>query len=141
MKPNKSIPLNPIDNLFNSFSEIATNDLDEAITILKQKGIDSDKVVENGIFFINKLKAKAKIQIAVNDGKQKLSIATDLLRKKIQTLENPTQILKDILQGNFPSMAVNFSKLENININEVEEMLTEAQILEIIEALEKQDTN
>ena len=30
MKPNKSIPLNPIDNLFNSFSEIATNDLDEA---------------------------------------------------------------------------------------------------------------
>jgi hypothetical protein len=141
MKPNKSIPLNPIDNLFNSFSEIATNDLDEAITILKQKGIDSDKVVENGIFFINKLKAKAKIQIAVHDGKQKLSIATDLLRKKIQTLENPTQILKDILQGNFPSMAVNFSKLENININEVEEMLTEAQILEIIEALEKQDTN
>lgn len=141
MKPNKSIPLNPIDNLFNSFSEIATNDLDEAITILKQKGIDSDKVVENGIFLINKLKAKAKIQIAVNDGKQKLLIATDLLRKKIQTLENPTQILKDILQGNFPSMAVNFSKLENISINEVEEMLTEAQILEIIEALEKQDIN
>lgn len=139
MNQNKSSPKNSIDNLYDSFAEIALSDLDEAKLILKQKGIDSNVVVENGLLFINKLKAKAKINLAVSDGKQKLTKATILFRSTVQNLDHPKSVLAKVLQGNFPQLAVNFSKLETISIDEVEQMLTEAQILEIIEKIEKNE--
>jgi predicted transcriptional regulator len=137
MNQNKSSPNSPISNLYDSFCDLSLNDLEEATLILKYKGIDPNKVTDKGMNLVNKLKAKSKIAIAVNDGKQILYDAKILLRDTLQKLENPKEFLVKALQGNSPELAVNFSKLENISIQEIEEMFSESQILDIIKNLKE----
>jgi len=126
---------NSLNNVLNAFSENHQHSKDELKQLLKEQGVDTEKLIIDSLEKIKKIQTKAKIAIAKQKMMDKMEFAKQKIKPLIPSLSVDNKIrLAQILWGN--QVAVNFNKLENLNDDDITDMLDESALLEFLDELE-----
>ncbi|KIC89908.1 hypothetical protein [Flavihumibacter sp. ZG627] len=121
-----------IDRLIDSYLETASNNPDSLDDILKEHGYDPQKVEKRGLNNIKKLMFQQ--QVAINKDKLLGLYAKALLMVQVATADTK-QAIFGLLKQKSPS--IQFRNLENLDVENLRQILTETEILDFIEKLEK----
>lgn len=123
--------MNDLTNILQWLSDF--EDKDARDQYLESKGYDVDKAGERGVNFIKKQLAEAKFREA---RKKK-----DLLAKAKEMADQNDIDVKNFLNnsGQTHNFAYQFSKHEDITKEDALEMLTDQQLLQVIEQLKDQN--
>src|SRR5690606_7759817 len=106
---------------------------------LKENGIDEDALEANATELAGRLLAQMKIKLAKQKKKNLLSIAQNLLQRANIELQNldPSEKLYNLLKGEQTSASFTFNSLKDFSNDDVLQMLSEIELLELIDELEK----
>ena len=129
-----------LNNLYDSFVELIHQDIDFAKEILIENGDNPVEIEENGLAFIKKLQAKAKINLA----KQKnINLFDSAKAKLLAIIPNPDDLkvrLSELLVGSSSNgIAFNFNSLKEFSQDDLLDMINEAQLLELLEELKNKE--
>ena len=125
--------------LFTSIIEDLNNSPEMVSETLRENNIDENLVARKGNELAGKLIAQMRIKEAKETKRTMLQKALSLLSNANISLANlnPREELFNLLLGEQKSASFTFSSLQNISNEDILEMLSEFQIIELIEELEK----
>jgi len=133
---------NTIKNLNEIIDDLILNDKNEANDILKEEGVNTIELVKRNLDFIKKLRIRTEIDVNKKniDSSNLLQLALKKLGEiKMKSIGNPKKILKTMLEDSKDNkLRLQFRKFDNMTDEEALEILDEAQLLEIINILEKE---
>lgn len=129
-----------LNNLYDSFNELIHQDIDFAKEILIENGDNPAQIEENGLAFIKKLQAKAKITLS----KQKsINLFESAKAKLLEMVPNPDDLkvrLSELLNGSSSNGVIfNFNSLKELSQDDLLDMINEAQLLELLEELKNKE--
>lgn len=135
----KRSELNPkkaLENIFDAFDEASYESIEEAKSIIRDAGLDPDKELEKGIQLIRMLQGKARLKIAEEKSKEIVRLAKQKLAEFKQTFTgDPKEKLAEFLAE---SGSVAFRKIESLDEEDALEMMSETELLKLIEVLNKE---
>ena len=135
----KRSELNPkkaLKNILCAFDEATLESIEEAKVVILDAGLDPDEELEKGMQIIKRLQGKARLTIAQEKGKELMQLAKEKLAEFQQLFTgDPKKKFAEFLAE---SGSVAFRKLESFDDEEALEMLSETELLKLIEMLNKE---
>lgn len=136
----KNIKINNYSEiLFTSFIDDLNSSSSMVSETLKDNNIDENKLAEKATQIAGKLIAQLRIQTAKQVKQSVFEKAQTLLKAANISFANlnPKDKLFDLLSSDLTSASFTFNSLQNFSNEDVLEMLSEIQIIELIEKIEK----
>lgn len=124
---------------FSSFIDDLNNSPQLVSETLKDCNIDEKTISENANDLAGRLLAQMKIKLAKDKKKGLLSRAKELLavtKIELQNL-NPSEKLYTLLKGNQTNASFTFNSLKDFSEDDMLQMLSEIDLLDLIDELEK----
>ena len=121
-----------VDRLIDSYLESATNNSDALDDMLKEHGYDPQKLEKKGLHTIKKLMFQQ--QVAINKENLLSLYSKALLMVQVAATDTKEAIFS-LLKQKSPSLQ--FRNLENLDEENLRQILTETEILDFIDKLEK----
>lgn len=122
-----------IDRLIDSYLESASNNPNALDDMLKEHGYDPQKVEKKGLHTIKKLMFQQ--QVAINKDNLLGLYSKALLMVQVAAADTKNAIFA-LLKQRSPSLQ--FRNLENLDEENLRQILTETEILDFIDKLEKE---
>lgn len=132
-----------LQRLFDSFGEAAFDDPEMARDILSDAGLDADRLAEEGAALARSLYRAARLSAAA-DGRARAEQTVAKLRSivaaRVQALGDVRSTLARLLAGDdVVQLQAHFRKLEEISEEDAIDMLTEAELLQALEKLDREE--
>ncbi len=132
--------------LFESFGEAALDDPEMAREILTDAGLDPDRIAEEGAALARQLYSKARLRSAAE---RRVEMETNVTKLWTRITEEIRATGKDLrtelahlLAGSDTSgFQVHFRKIENLDEEDIRDMLTEHQLLQLLDDLDSTGGN
>lgn len=132
-KPNRHTEI-----FFSSFIDDLNNSPDLVSETLKENNIDEKAISEKANQLAGRLLAQVKIRLAKETNRNLLKRAMELLNNAKVDLSNlnPTEKLFNVLRGDQLNASFTFNSLKDFSNEDVLQMLSEMELLKLIEELE-----
>lgn len=121
-----------IDHLIDSYLESASNNSNALDDMLREHGYDPQKLEKKGLQTINNLLFRQ--QVAINK-QNLLGLYSKALLMVQVTTANTKEAIFALLKQKSPSLQ--FKNLEKLDEDNLQQILTETEVLDLIEKLEK----
>jgi hypothetical protein len=132
-KKNKTI----LDRLDNVELELLQNDTEYAKQFLKEEGIDPDEELKFASQYMKKIQFMAKGISNKQKDQQLLELALFRIKEVInENSQKATDVLINLLHSKTPSF--HYRKLENWSDDEIRDVLTDIDLVKLIEELRKE---
>lgn len=130
---------NQVDRMKRIMEQLArmgSADLEGVRQDMVQQGEDPDAIREQGIAHIKSLKGQLRLSAAGAERKETMSkleaLRAEARRRLQETGENAKELIRRLATGPEPDLSVSFRKVESMDEDEALELLTEAQLLDLL---------
>lgn len=135
-----------LQRLFDHFGEAVLDDPEMAGEILLDAGLDPDRLAREGAALGRELYGAARLKIAsVQRAKmqQRINTLRDRLMKRAQAAgrEFKTELARLLSGGDANQFQAHFRKIEDLGEDDVLDMLTDAEILSLLDETDPADTD
>ena len=131
-----------LQRVFESVSISVLYNDDEAGEVLNESGLDPEQVERDGVAFIQSLEGKVRLREATVEREKEESRKEELkalILQKLSSVVDPIQRVKELLtQKGGVALQLDFRKLESVEEEDALEILGEAELLILLEKLEKE---
>ena len=131
-----------LQRVFESVSISVLYNDDEAGEVLNESGLDPEQVERDGVAFIQSLEGKVRLREAMVEREKEESRKEELkalILQKLSSVVDPIQRVKELLtQKGGVALQLDFRKLESVEEEDALEILGEAELLILLEKLEKE---
>lgn len=107
---------------------------------MRERGEDPDAIREKGMALVKRLKGQLKLSLAGAGREQTISkleaLREDAKRRVQETGENVIDLIRQLATGSGAELSVSFRKVEYLDEDEALELLTEAQLLQLLDELD-----
>lgn len=121
------------DNLNEAFFNMIINDKEETLEILKENEIDVKELNIRGKHFIDKLKAKATIDLGKQSNKAKLELYERALKFFNESKE---QVLEILGERQYHLLNAQFRNAKDLSEDAIEDLLKDEAIIKLMEKLD-----
>lgn len=131
-----------LNNLNESMKELIFLDIDEAKALIRERGLDPEAEIAEGLRFIKRMSFQAKAKLNEENDASLLETAFNRIKSLIaQYSDQSGDLLKKVLQDRAPSFQ--FRNLEKLGDDEIKEILRELDLIKLMEEIDAQnkDTN
>lgn len=116
-------------------------DLDGVRQDMRERGEDPDEVRKRGIAFVRRLKGRLRLSRASQQREETVGKLEQLRTKVRQNLEKAGQSVEEVIRRlkarSDADLSVSFRKVESLDKEEALDLLTEEQLLDILEEMNK----
>ena len=132
--------------LFEGFGEAALDDPEMARDILTDAGLDSDKLAEKGAALARQLYGAVRLQSAAErrvDMETNVIKLWDRITKELQATGRDlrTELAHLLASSDTSEFQVHFRKIEDLDEEDIRDMLTEHQLLQLLDDLDSTSGN
>jgi hypothetical protein len=131
-----------MQRIMEQLARMGSADLEGVRQDMRDQGKDPNAIRERGIAYIKRLKGELRLSAAGakrQDTTKKLEKIRAEVRRKIQDLgEDAGTLIRRLTTGPESELSVSFRKVESLSEEEVLDLLTEAQLLELLEEMDEE---
>ena len=133
-----------LQRLFDSFGEAVFDDPEMAREILSDAGLDTDRLAEEGAALARELYSTARLSAAAGRrAKAERTVAElrSVVAARIHALGDDVRstLARLLAGGDEVQLQAHFRKLEEISEEDAIDMLTDAELLQLLEEMERDD--
>ena len=128
--------------LFEGFGEAALDNPEMTREILTDAGLDPDRIAEEGAALARQLYGEARLRAAA---KKRTLIETEVIKIRARIAEKlratgrdlPTELARLLAGGDTARVQTYFRKIEDLGEEDTLDMLTDAELLQLLNELDK----
>jgi len=130
---------NQVDRMKRIMEQLArmgSADLEGVRQEMREQGEDPDAIREQGMALIKRLKGQLRLSAAGAERRETMSklkaLRAEARRRLQETGENAKELIRRLATGPEADLSVSFRKVESMDDDEALELLTEAQLLDLL---------
>lgn len=121
-------------------ARMGSADLEGVRQEMQEQGEDPEAIREQGMALIKRLKGQLRLSAAGAERQETMSkletLRTEARRRLKETEENAKELIRRLMGRSGADLSVSFRKFESLNDDEALELLTEAQLLDLLNEMD-----
>jgi len=126
--------------IMEQLARMGSADLEGVRQEMREQGEDPEAVREQGMAFIKRLKGQLRLSAAEAERRETVSkleaLQAEVRRRLQETEENAKELIRRLATGSEAELSVSFRKVESMDNDEALELLTEAELLDLLDEMD-----